>query len=450
MSTVEQNTTNITTTLPATLPANVTKNLAMVKKGARFVGRMTPVRNVVNTVQSTASDYIGNIIVNTVKDKAMETIYSIEGLSAPDVTVAVREFLYRLDAKTYDKYAIEPALDESSYTMVKPLDPCLYVIRRNRATIIVHGRYVPNVYDKSINAFRTDIYIIGGNRKKYKRAYGKMHDAVTKRLTTGDNISVHLYDGRGTMDSIQHRKTIDSMVISENTKNAIITKIERFLANKDAYLEHEITYKLGILLYGDPGTGKTSLAKSIACTYDCELAVINVNDILHFKDYSFSNARRKNDKMIVVLLEDIDCVLNAKDDRYNVIEEDEDDGYENYGEYNRESSKKVVKKAGTGSERLHALLQILDGTNSSNNVIYIATTNFVDRLDEALTRDGRFDLKVEMKNFDKKDAYELAAKFNFNEEDTDRILKDRGENTFPINPAKLQNILMDEFTKTLK
>ena len=123
MSTVEQNTTTVTT-----LPANVTKNLAMVKKGARFVGRMTPVRNVVNTVQSTASDYIGNIIVNTVKDKAMETIYSIEGLSAPDVTVAVREFLYRLDAKTYDKYAIEPALDESSYTMVKPLDPCLYVI----------------------------------------------------------------------------------------------------------------------------------------------------------------------------------------------------------------------------------------------------------------------------------------------------------------------------------
>lgn len=426
---------------------NTAKGVAVMKKGVRFVGQLAPVRNVVNTVQTTASNYIGDIIVNTVKDKTMETIYSIEGLSAPDVTVAVREFLYKLDPKTYDKYAIEPALDESTYTMVKPLDPCLYVVRRNRTTIVVHGRYVPNVYDKSINAFRTDIYIIGGNRKKYKKVYDKMHEAITKRLTTGDNISVHLYDGRGTMDSIQHRKTIDSMVISENTKNAIITKIERFLANKDAYLEHEITYKLGILLYGDPGTGKTSLAKSIACTYDCELAVINVNDILQFKDYSFSNARRKNDKMIVVLLEDIDCVLNAKDDRYNVVEvEDEDDDYG----YNRESSKKVPKKAGTGSERLHALLQILDGTNSSNNVIYIATTNFVDRLDEALTRDGRFDLKVEMKNFDKRDAYELAEKFKFNEEETDKILEDHGANEFPINPAKLQNILMDEFTKTLK
>lgn len=241
------------------------------------------------------------------------------------------------------------------------------------------------------------------------------------------------------------------MVISEKTKDAIITKIERFLGNKDAYLEHEITYKLGILLYGDPGTGKTSLAKSIACTYDCELAVINVNDILQFKDYSFSNARRKNDKMIVVLLEDIDCVLNAKDDRYGSGKEYEDeyDEDDDYG-YDTHKKKGKVIKGGSGSERLHALLQILDGTNSSNNVIYIATTNFVDRLDEALTRDGRFDLKVEMKNFDQMDAYELASKFNFNEEETDKILKNRGENNFPINPAKLQNILMDEFTKTLK
>lgn len=444
-------TENTGLTISKKVPTNVTKGLTVAQRGVRFVGQLTPVKNVVNTVQKTASDYIGNIIVNSVKDKAMECIYSIEGLSAPDVTVTVREFLYRLDAKTYDKYAIEPALDESAYTTVKPLDPCLYVIRKKHATMIVHGRYVPNVYDKSINAFRTDIYIIGKKRKKYKKAYDKMHDAITKRLTTGDNISVHLYDGRGTMDSIQHRKTIDSMVISEKTKDAIITKIERFLGNKDAYLEHEITYKLGILLYGDPGTGKTSLAKSIACTYDCELAVINVNDILQFKDYSFSNARRKNDKMIVVLLEDIDCVLNAKDDRYGSGKEYEDeyDEDDDYG-YDTHKKKGKVIKGGSGSERLHALLQILDGTNSSNNVIYIATTNFVDRLDEALTRDGRFDLKVEMKNFDQMDAYELASKFNFNEEETDKILKNRGENNFPINPAKLQNILMDEFTKTLK
>lgn len=439
MSTLEKNT-----------GLTISKNLSMVQRGVRFVGNTAPVRTVVDTVQRTVSDYIGNIIINSIKDNAMECIYSIEGLSSPDVTVTVREFLYKLDAKAYDKYTIEPALDETAYTLVKPLDPCLYVIRRNRATIVVHGRYVPNVYDKSINAFRTDVYIIGGNRKKYKRAYDKMHEAVSKRLTTGTNISVHLYNGHGVMDSIQHRKTIDSMVISERTKEKIITKIERFLENKDAYLDHEITYKLGILLYGDPGTGKTSLAKSIACTYDCELAVINVNDILQFKDYSFNNARRKNDKMIVVLLEDIDCVLTAKDDRYNDMEEDEDDGYENYGESVRVPSRKKHKKAGTGSERLHALLQILDGTNSSNNVIYIATTNFVDRLDEALTRDGRFDLKVEMKNFDKQDAYALAKKFNFNEDDTDRMLENRGENNFPINPAKLQNILMDEFTKTLK
>lgn len=402
--------------------------LNLVKKGVKTVTNIAPIRDVVNTVEYTTSKYVGDIILNTLRDKSMEVIYSIEGLSAPDVTVAVREFLYKLDAKKYDKYAIEPALDESAYTLVKPLDPCIYVIKRRTAVIIVHGRYVPNVYDKQINAFRTDIYIMGKGRMKYKKAFEKMHKDVISRLTTGDNISVHLYERNGLQDSIQHRKTIDSMVISDRTKTAITTKIEKFLENRDAYISHEITYKLGILLYGEPGTGKTSLAKSIACTYDCELAVINVNDILSFTDYSFSSSRRKNDSMIVVLLEDIDCVLNDTDDRYG---------------------NDPKSKSGTGTARLHALLQILDGTNSSNNVIYIATTNFVDRLDEALTRDGRFDLKIEMNNFGREEVYQLANKFKFNKVETDSIIENHGV-TFPINPAKMQNILMDEFMKTLK
>ena len=86
-------TENTGLTISKKVPTNVTKGLTVAQRGVRFVGQLTLVKNVLYTVQKAASDYIGNIIVNSVKDKAMECIDSIEGLSAPDVTVTVREFL---------------------------------------------------------------------------------------------------------------------------------------------------------------------------------------------------------------------------------------------------------------------------------------------------------------------------------------------------------------------
>lgn len=99
-------------------------------------------------------------------------------------------------------------------------------------------------------------------------------------------------------------------------------------------------------------------------------------------------------------------------------------------------------------ENFQALLQLLDGINSCKRTIFLATTNYIDRLDPALIRDGRFDIKIEMKNFDYDEAVKMCNKF---EADSEVILRDE---QFPINPACLQNKIitmqMKEINEKLK
>ena len=62
-------------------------------------------------------------------------------------------------------------------------------------------------------------------------------------------------------------------------------------------------------------------------------------------------------------------------------------------------SKRDNSVTSADKENFQALLQLLDGINSCKKTIFLATTNYIDRLDPALIRDGRFDIKIEMKKF---------------------------------------------------
>ena len=83
------------------------------------------------------------------------------------------------------------------------------------------------------------------------------------------------------------------------------------------------------------------------------------------------------------------------------------------------------------------ILQILDGSYSSDKVIYIATTNHIDKLDPALIRPGRFDLRIEMPWFDRSMAEEFLRSRNSPLSILDNL-------SFPISPAKLQSIVIGE------
>lgn len=189
----------------------------------------------------------------------------------------------------------------------------------------------------------------------------------------------------------------------------------------DIFKNLGLTYKIGILLYGDPGTGKTSFAKLIAYHFDFQLLVLDLktftqHTIRQIKSYISSHQRQT----IVLLMEDIDCIFPK-----------------------RSELKTPEEKA-----QAQLLLQFLDGASSIGNVIYIATTNHIEALDPALIRDGRFDIKHELKPFQKETAIRMCESMYISDQETiSTLLKDE---QFPINPAYLQNKILKYIFNHLK
>ena len=195
-------------------------------------------------------------------------------------------------------------------------------------------------------------------------------------------------------------------------KYELFNFLDSWLENMEYMYSLSLSHKIGILLCGNPGTGKTSLAKMIATKYNLNIVKINFNaisEIITNEDY----LEKLNDSM--VLIEDIDCLVTSRDS-------------------SNDSSYK---------ENFQALLQLLDGIKTFKKTIFVATTNYEEKLDEALVRDGRFDIKIHMRNMDKEDAIELCKIFNVSE----KLIENE---EFPINPAYLQNKITTHLFKNIK
>jgi chaperone BCS1 len=189
----------------------------------------------------------------------------------------------------------------------------------------------------------------------------------------------------------------DTMYYSDGEIDKINNHISKFIESKNFFEERQLNYKTGILLYGEPGSGKSTIAKVIATTYNRSIISVNMAAVDKI-DFGTLAMLINNDVgyQYIVLLEDIDTLynLNRNTEEVNGVNI-------NVNHTTSENEKKVINK----------LLQFLDSNQSPNNVIFIATTNHIDKLDPAILREGRFDLKVEVKGLTKHDAIKFVESF---------------------------------------
>lgn len=264
----------------------------------------------------------------------------------------------------------------------------------------------------------TYIYIFGKKSYKHYKELKSIFDLdntiqyslkVTGSNYEGDNFVV-------TSSELKPRN-MNTIYLENNVTNKIKTHIDNFLSIKSIYDERNLRYKTGILMEGEPGTGKTSLATAIATEYKSDLVVIDMNSFEKINTQVLAQTIDADDDMYVVLLEDIDCVIGDREDES--IDKDE---------------KSLVNK----------LLQFLDSSSSPSNVIFIATTNHPEKLDAAIKRDGRFDLIVEVKGIYEKKVIEMCKSFNISDKDINNIISEIGDN-YPVNQSWLQNRILKTF-----
>ncbi|MDZ4122416.1 MAG: AAA family ATPase, partial [Candidatus Cloacimonadaceae bacterium] len=132
----------------------------------------------------------------------------------------------------------------------------------------------------------------------------------------------------------------------------------------------------GILLWGDPGNGKTLIAKAIAHEVNAHFIPVSGPDILN-KDFGQSEQNLR------------DIFEEAREYQPSVIFIDEIDSIAQT-RFSGESSKWY-------STLVNQLLALMDGISDYGNVTVLASTNRPDLLDAALLRPGRFDYKLEIR-----------------------------------------------------
>lgn len=167
--------------------------------------------------------------------------------------------------------------------------------------------------------------------------------------------------------SVIDYQTDDVFYLPNLPYDEIITDINKFLDRGEKFAEYKISPKRGIIVYGKPGCGKTSLIyllieeikkkNGIAIYFDEPAVWMEVTKIVR---------KLEPNRPILCIMEDLDLII------------------EKFGE--------------------QEFLNFLDGVNQVENVVYIGTTNHIKEIPQRIKdRPSRFDRKYEIKKPTNKD-----------------------------------------------
>src|SRR5215475_13801143 len=233
--------------------------------------------------------------------------------------------------------------------------------------------------------FRT----LGRRRAVLQRLVDDVVNCHIRRQGVQSYLYVH-NDGWDYVEGYSPR-LLDSVVLEPGEKEHLLEDITQFRRSKQRYERLGVPYHRGYLFYGPPGTGKTSLVSALAAHFRLSIYTVNLTE---FNDRTLVHATNQVPAGSVLLFEDIDCMKETQS---------------RVGTDSGQTQKKA-ESAGQGVT-LSGLLNVLDGFHAPSGVLFVMTTNHVEKLDAALLRPGRIDYKLYLGKASDHQKMELYRRF---------------------------------------
>ena len=279
-------------------------------------------------------------------------------------TAAIEKFLESEQYTVVDKLLVEEGrLRAFEYTDVE-IDPDVYVQAPNRGYF-----FITREFNRKMERLVVHLDEYGYQRYKiwvYSRI-GEQALASTflSRLAEFSKVN-NILRGKRISPSFVHIKrnasyTWESVILPDVTRQELQRNINLLLDNVEIYKKNGMTFKRGLILKGEPGTGKTLIGKILCNTLKGTTFVwVTPGDLGDPKNVKHICELARNLAPTVLFLEDIDL----------------------YGSSRERANRGILGE----------LMNQLDGVVENEFVIVIATTNRAEELEEALrNRPGRFD-----------------------------------------------------------
>ncbi|MBW9170375.1 ATP-dependent metallopeptidase FtsH/Yme1/Tma family protein [Clostridium estertheticum] len=275
------------------------------------------------------------------KDASLNTISTVYVTTSPKIQVKLKDgTIYETDnprTNNFKEGLLKDGINVSEQALTSPLEVA------------------------SISGFVISLIVLGC--MCFKPAKRK-----TKGMFSASNLDVTAVSDIGF--------NFENVAGNEEAKDSVQDVVD-FLKNPEKYSAYGARMPRGIILYGDPGTGKTLLAKAVAGEANVPFYAVSGSDFVQIyvgvgagRIRSLFKKARSHGRA-VIFIDEIDAIGKKRDNGTGGGSDEKD-------------------------QTLNALLTEMSGFNETEGIIIIAATNRLDMLDEALLRPGRFDRHIEV------------------------------------------------------
>ena len=273
----------------------------------------------------------------------------------------------------------------------------------------------------------SSISFIGNDCRYWRDRFSKMWDKYKNLIKAKKRECIC------DIDTCKPQKTVfkpfEQLIFKDKEK--VLKYIDNWLKNVPVYYKkYNMIAKLSIMLYGDPGTGKSTFSGALA-------RYLGMGTVMTVKPGHFvgndNNDRRSQSHMydegVVISLDDIDCYCQSREDTQD-----------------KENSEALANLLSFLDNPPTTYIKASDGVRYPVAII-VASTNYFDRLDDAVKRYGRFDLKIHMPLFTRVEAQEMCDLYGLQLDD---IVTDSRRKNFEISPSYLQALCLENLDKSMK